>query len=183
MLTRRLPTAPPPPLSERRLPRNADPRPERPAGGGAATAPHPRRREMGRRGRAGVFRAAARTAARDARPLCVASPPFPPDHKREELADLERECGPRLGVAHPPAGCWRGCARSIGRGDLIVQRARRHSAIFHVVFTAVRRPLSRRFADAGRPRPAMADMLDNLAAETLVARERRRSTPADRSKS
>jgi uncharacterized protein (TIGR02421 family) len=100
--------------------------------------------------------------------------PFNPDHKCEELSALEREVRRTLGVAHPAGRMLaRMCEEYRAVVELIVRRGT-------PAFGALSRRLyggtgdrfhagSPTLADLGR---AMAAMLDNLAAETLVARER-----------
>ena len=61
------------------LPRNADPRPQRPPRGGAAAHPHPRRHQVGRRHRAGLLRRRRpRAAAGHARLLRRPAAPLRP---------------------------------------------------------------------------------------------------------
>ncbi len=100
--------------------------------------------------------------------------PFDPDHKREELSDLEREVRTTLGVAHPAGRLLaRMCAEYRAVVELLVQRG---TPSFGDLSRRLYGGTADRFhagsptlADLGR---AMAEMLDNLAAETLVARER-----------
>jgi uncharacterized protein (TIGR02421 family) len=100
--------------------------------------------------------------------------PFPPDNKREELRDIERDVRRTLGVEHAAGRMLtRMCAEYRAVVDLIAQRgtpafgarSKRLYGGSEDCFHAGAPTL----ADLGR---AMAAMLDNLASETLVSRER-----------